>query len=715
MPGAVAFSPDDRLVTWLHSPDRTLDRRLFAHDLATGEVRALARPPGGGATEDNLSLEERLRRERQRELGVGVTRYQWARDVPRMLVPLPGGVHVLDPPGYDDLCPVAGGDGGPAVLDSRLSPDGRWVAYVRDAELWVVPADGGAPARQLTSGAAGTGRTHGLAEFVAQEEMHRSAGFWWSRDSRRLAFTEVDETHIPVYRIVHQGSDQVGEGAQEDHRYPFAGRANARVRLAVVGVDGVDGGDPGWREPVWMDLGGDDDAYLARVHWLPDGGLVAEVENREQTRVDLVRLDPATGAARLLHRETTDVWINLHDLFRPLEGGGFLWASERTGFCHLEVRDAEGGLVRVLTGGDWMVESVVAVSEGGDGGGGGAVWFTGTRDGPTERHLYRVPLAGGEPSRLTAEPGVHLVVADHGHRWFVDTHSSAARPPTLTLRSLDDGSLVRTLHDEPDPRVAVLALEPPELTTIETRDGATLHAAVYRPPGEGPFPTVLSVYGGPGVQRVVDSWAVTVSLRAQHLRSLGFLVVAADNRGGAGRGLAFEGAVRWDLGRLEVLDQVDVVHALVASGLADPDRVGIYGWSYGGYLAAMALARAPETFHAAVAGAPVTSWDGYDTHYTERYMGTPAANPDGYERSSVMHHASGIAGRLMLVHGLIDENVHFRHTARLLNRLVAERVPAELLLFPDERHVPRRQADRVYMEERITAFLLAALGVAAPG
>ena len=699
VPGAVAFSPDDRLVTWLHSPEGTLDRRLFALDVATGQVRPLARPPGGGAPEEHRTREEKRRRERQRERGVGVTRYHWARDAPRLLVPLPGGVHVLDPPGYDALRLVVPGP----VLDPTLSPDGRWVAYVRDAEVWVAPADGDGEPRQLTTGAAGTGRTHGLAEFVAQEEMDRPAGYWWSRDSTMVAFTEVDETHIPVYRIVHQGSDQVGEGAQEDHRYPFAGEANARVRLAVVGIDGGD--------PVWMDLGGDEDAYLARVDWLPGAGLVAQVENRAQTRLDLVRLDPATGAAQVLLTETSDVWINLHDLFRPLDGGGFLWASERTGFRHLELRDAGGGLVRVLTGGDWLVESVVGVREGPD----GAVWFTGTRDGPTERHLYRVPLAGGEPERLTPEPGVHVVIGDHGQRWFVDVHGSAARPFTATLRSLEDGSVLHAVHDRPDPRVAALALDPPELTTVQTRDGVTLHAAVYRPEGDGPFPTVLSVYGGPAVQRILDNWAVTVSMRAQYLRSLGFLVVAADNRGGSGRGQAFEAAVRWDLGRLEVQDQVDVVRHFVALGLADPGRVGIYGWSYGGYLSAMALARAPETFHAAVAGALVTAWDGYDTHYTERYMGTPAANPEGYRESSVMEHAGRITGRLLLVHGLIDENVHFRHTARLLNRLVAERVPAELLLFPDERHVPRREADRVYMEERIAAFLLDALGPAGPG
>ena len=236
-----------------------------------------------------------------------------------------------------------------------------------------------------------------------------------------------------------------------------------------------------------------------------------------------------------------------------------------------------------------------------------------------------------------------------------------------------------------------------------------LHAAVWVPEGSGPFPTVVSVYGGPHAQRVTDSWLVTARLREQLRRQMGYLVVTADNRGSWGRGLAFEGAVRHDLGNLEVRDQVAVVRELARRGLADGSRVGIFGWSYGGYLSAMALARDPEVFSVAVAGAPVTAWDGYDTHYTERYMGLPAENTEGYRRSSVMTHVDALRGHLLVVHGLIDENVHFRHTARLAGALNRARKPYELLLFPDERHLPRREEDRVYLEERVVGYLCAHL------
>ena len=484
---------------------------------------------------------------------------------------------------------------------------------------------------------------------------------------------------------------------------------------------------------MWADLPGLADGYLARVDWFDDGALAVQVLDRDQTRLEVVRVAPGTGRATTLVVEESDVWVNVHDCFRALPGGRFLWASERSGFRHLEVREADGSLARVLTSGRWMVDAVVGLraehdepagdEPAGDertgderAGDGPAVWFTGTADEVTERHLYRVPLASGgssddageaRPVRLTDAAGTHAVVVDHRCARFLDVHHSLTAPPTVALRSLADGSLQRVVFDDADPRVAELSLVPPELTTVATRDGETLHAALYRPDGDGPFPTVVAVYGGPHAQLVTDSWARTVALRAQHLRGLGYLVVSVDNRGSWGRGLAFEGAVKHDLGDLEVRDQVDALADLAGRGLVDRTRVVIYGWSYGGYMAAMCLAREPEVFRAAVAGAPVTSWDGYDTCYTERYMGTPEQNPDGYERSSVMTHVAGIRGALMVVHGLIDENVHFRHTARLLNALVRERIESELVLFPDERHVPRSEADRVFMEQRVAEFLTA--------
>ncbi|MGI8916629.1 MAG: DPP IV N-terminal domain-containing protein [Chloroflexota bacterium] len=694
IPSDLAFSADDRCVTYLWSAEGNLTKQLYALDLASGEQRLLLAAQGGGTTDQNVTPEEALRRERQRQRAHGVTQYTWAAHADRLIVPLPDGLYLLD--GLDAVPRLlVGGSGGP-IIDPQPSPDGRLVAFVRDDELYVVPATGGPP-YQVTQGARGQGKAHGLAEYIAQEEMGRLHGHWWSDDGAMLAFTEVDESEIPLYRIVHQGKDGVGEGAQEDHRYPFAGGANARVRLGVVGAGGGD--------PVWLDHTCWPHEYLARVDWSPNGALYVQVQNREQNELALLRYDVASGTGRVLLIERSDIWINLHDMFRPLQDGGFLWASERSGFQHLYRYDDSGQQGQALTAGAWMVEAVIHVDEQQR-----LVFFTATRDSVLERHLHTVSLdAEGEtaPRRLTSGAGMHAVVADHSGKQFIEVYQTLTTPPIVMLRSLADGSALRTVFDRPDPRVAQLSLQPPDLVTVLSRDGVALHGALYRPPssfGPGPFPTIVSVYGGPHAQMVSRSWTMMVQMRAQYLRSLGFLVFTLDNRGSARRGLAFEGAIKRHLGNVEVDDQVDGVRWLVHAGFADPQRVGIYGWSYGGYMAALCLLKAPETFQAAVAGAPVTSWDGYDTHYTERYMGTPQSNPAGYAGSSVLQHVAGLRGHLMLVHGLVDENVHFRHTARLINALIAARKPYDLLLFPNERHMPRAMADRVYTEERIAAF-----------
>ena len=699
VPTNFTFAPDSNNIAYLYSEESSLVRQLFIHDPETGQRRQLVLPPNEGTTEETISHEEALRRERQRERGLGITSYHWHKNG-QLLIPLKGGIYVQDGDSQP-LRQLVSGEDGPC-LTPRFSPDGNWIAFVRDAELYIVAADGGDP-EQITEGARGTGKTHGLAEFVAQEEMARYMGFWWSPDSQSLAFQEVDETHIPIYRIVHQGKDSVGEGAQEDHRYPFAGQPNAKVRLGVVGRKGGD--------PVWMDLGADEDIYLARVNWLPDGRLTAQRLNRLQTQLDLLVFDPFIGKSTLLIQEQSDIWINIHNHFRPLRksaehGASFLWASERTGFMHLYLLDENGEVQRPLTSGDWMIDHVVGIDEANQ-----TIYFTATRATPLESHLYAVGFDGGEPRQITTEPGMHNIIIDNQFERFIDVMSNGQQPYTITLNRTNDGELIHTLHQPNDPRLETLNLPAPQIVSLPTRDGVTLYGAIYKPEGDGPFPTIVSVYGGPHAQRVTNNWFPTINMRAQYLVQQGFLVFVLDNRGSARRGLAFESPLRHNMGDIEVQDQVDGVQWLIEQGLTDPQRVGMYGWSYGGYMTLMCLMRAADTFKVGVAGAPVTHWDGYDTCYTERYMGLPQTNPSGYETSSVLAHVDNLQGNLLLVHGMIDENVHFRHTARLVNALIKARKPYDLMMFPNERHSPRGLADRVYMEERIRDYFLTHLGV----
>ena len=671
IPGKLSFSPDGRLLTYLHAADGGLARVLHAMDVATGATRVLFSAPGGGVTDANVSREEALRRERQRLRETGVTHYAWSETGATLLVPI-GGDAWAGPEGSLRL--VARG-----AVDPHLSPDGSRVAFVRDGELHVAEVAGGE--RRLTHDAQ-PGVTNGLAEYVAQEEMGRFSGFWWSRDGRFLAYEQADDRHIPEYVIPHLGTDAP---VFERHRYPFAGADNVRVKLGVVPVAGG--------STAWMDLG--DFEYLARAAWHPDGRLFAQLQSRDQKRLELRAFDPATGKGTTLLVEESDLWINLHNDLRFVpDTGEFLWASERSGFKHLELRRSDGSLARILTSGEWAVDYALGLDPKGR-----RVAFSAAHP-ATEWNVFVASLDGGEPVRLTKEPGTHGAVFSKDFSSWVDIHDSRTTPPSVRLRNPD-----RVVH----PSAAVdLPLVTPEPVTFRTRDGAELFGTVYRP-AKLPAPLIVQVYGGPHVQTAVDSWLATVELRAQYLAQEGFLVLRVDNRGSARRGLKFEGAIARRMGTVEVRDQVDGVNFAKSKGWVDGDRVGIYGWSYGGYMTLMCLLKAPEVFKAGVAGAPNSDTAGYDTHYTERYMGTPQDNPDGYREASCQNFADRLRGKLLLIHGMIDENVHFRHTARFIDALIKANKPYELLLYPSERHMPRGERDRRNMEERIVEFFKANL------
>lgn len=673
VPGKVTYAPDARSITYLFSPRGNLTRELWRMDLRTGEHGVWLSPPGAGVTEETVSREEALRRERQRVRETGITEFAWAEKAAVLILPVGGALFRWSDGG---LTRVAGG-----ATDAQISRDGRRIFFNREAEVW---CDDEAGTRRLTSGSA-PGITNGLAEFIAQEELERHTGYWPSPDGSLVAFARVDERHIPVYPIVHQGTDTV---EVEEHRYPFAGAANARVELAIVSAGGG--------SPVSIDLGPDGDMYLARADWHPDGRLFVQVLSRDQRRLELRAYTEEGGRGTCLLVEESDRWINLHRDLRFIEATGeFVWASERTGFKHLYLYDRAGRLLSQLTGGDWLVDEVEAVD-----GAGRQVYFGAGMETPVERQVYRVALDGGDEVRLTAGSGVHDAVFAPDFSSFVDRFENRAQPPSFTIRRMD-GASRGVLH----PAAAVdVELRTPELHTFRTADGTVLHAAVYRPSRAGRAPVIVSVYGGPHAQMVTDSWGLTVDLRAQMLAVHGFVVLKVDNRGSWRRGKDFEAAIAGNMGDLEVADQVEGVRWLAAQGLADPSRVGIYGWSYGGYMTLMAMMKAPEIFSVGVAGAPVVSWDGYDTAYTERYMGLPASNQRGYRESSVLQHVHRLEGKLLLIHGLLDENVHFRHTARLMQALSAAGKRYDVLLYPNERHLPRSEADRVAMETRILEF-----------
>jgi dipeptidyl-peptidase-4 len=695
VPGAFAFTPVSKALLYLKSETASLSRVLWRVELPDGTPRVVARPPGAGDTEANLSAAEKLRRERQRLRETGITQVIRAEKADVGIIPLQGNLYLQR--GDGPLEPITATD--IPEIDPKLSRDGTRVAFVRDDELFVIDL-ASRKETQLTRGAAG-GITHGLAEFIAQEEMDRSSGFWWSPDGKRIAYQETDERHIPLYTIVHEGGESY---SVETHRYPFAGGANAKVRLGVIAADGG--------ETRWLALAENesDDFYLARINWDGPTSLLVQILDRPQKSLRLYRFDVLTGARTLLVENRSDTWVNLHDDLRVIEATGeFLWSSERTGYKHLELRDRDGALVRILTAGDWPVDGVAALDEERR-----EVWFTAGRESPLESHLYRVALDGGEePVRVTHRRGFDRVTVSRDGTHFVNVSSSRNHPPVTTLCDRS-GKTLLTLDDAgTDDRIAELRLDPPALTEFKNRDGVRLLGAYYAPKSVAPgtkVPLVVMVYGGPHVQTVTESWGMTADLTAQYLSSRGFAVWRMDNRGSARRGHAFEAALNRQMGTVEVRDQVDGVAFAAASWPeVDVSRVGITGGSYGGYMTLRAMTEAPDTFHAGVAVAPVTDWDGYDTCYTERYMGTPANNTEGYKGSSVLTGVERLRGPLLVIHGMLDENVHFRHTARLTTALLGAGKPFQLLPLPDERHSSRREGDRKYVAERMADFFEEAL------
>ncbi|WZO97356.1 DPP IV N-terminal domain-containing protein [Isosphaeraceae bacterium EP7] len=699
MPDSFGFTPDGKSLTYLKPEGASLAKVLWKVDLAGGKPRVIARAPGEGVSERTVSPEEALRRERQRQTATGLAQVVRASAADATLIPINGDLYLQR--GEGELTRLTSTPS--PELDPKLDAAATRVAFVREGDLYVLDLATLAETRLTTRAA--DGLTHGLAEFIAQEELDRFSGYWWSPDGKTIAYQETDERHIPPYPIVHQGGTEV---SVETHRYPFPGKANARVKLGIVGAGG---GSTRWLELVVPT----EDFYLARVTWESPLSLLVQTLSRDQKQTILARHRLDDGSRQVLIEERAEHWINLHDDLRIVEGTGeLLWSTERSGFRHLELRDKNGKLVRTLTEGDWAVDptathagsrGVVALDSARR-----EAWFQGNRESPLESHLYRVSLDGGPVECMTNDAGTHAaaVSPDGEHRVVVS--SDRSHPPVARL--LDRAGAVRAElgRGDSDSRIAAMNLPAPELLEFRGRDGVRLFGAYYAPRSEAlrsgaGVPVVVMLYGGPHVQTVTDSWTLTADMKAQLLASEGFAVWKMDNRGSSRRGVVFEAALSRDMGSVEVRDQVDGVAFLkTIKPEVDLSRVGVTGSSYGGYMTLRCLTEAPEVFQAGVANAPVTDWDGYDTGYTERYMGTPQENPAGYKASTVLTRVDRLRGSLLVIHGMLDENVHFRHTARLTTALIAAGKSFELIPLPEDRHSSRRESGRKYELDRTVEF-----------
>ncbi len=581
-------------------------------------------------------------------------------------------------------------------MDAKLSPGGRYLSFVRDQNVHVRALPDGRERAITRDGGALV--TYGLAEFVAQEEMDRTTGLWWSPDDQRLAVARVDEAPVKVAVRAAIGSD--GTRVTEQ-RYPFAGTPNARVSL---GVHRLDGG-----RPVPVDLGPDKEAYLARVDWLDTGSFIVQQPDRLQARLDLRLVDATTGQSRILFSETSPTWVNLHDSLRPLaDGRQFLWASERSGFRHIYRWD--GAALQPVTRGDWSVDELLGVDETA-----GTILFTGWADSSLEKALYRARLDGtGEPVRLSAPGGWAEAVADRQGRTALVTRSTPMQPPEVSLLDIASGDsrVVAANRLEKTPYQPFAARHQAyRFGTLKAADGTTdLHWRMLVPPELQPgerAPVLVQVYGGPGVpQTVRRAWGPPLH---QFLAQQGWVVFQLDNRGTANRGRAFEAPIHRAMGSVEVADQMVGLGFLKAQPFVDPDRIAVYGWSYGGYMVLRLLTEHPGAFAAGVAGAPVTDWTLYDTYYTERYLGNPAIDMAPYAASAVTPRADRLADPLLMIHGLADDNVIFDHSAKMMAALQQAGKPFDTMVYPGQTHGIRDPGLQLHLWQGIMRFVDGAL------
>ncbi|HEV7500974.1 MAG TPA: S9 family peptidase [Vicinamibacteria bacterium] len=560
--------------------------------------------------------------------------------------------------------------------EPSFSPDGTHVAFVRGGDLHVV--DIGGHGEKALTGDGSADVLNGILDWVYQEEIYGRGdfkGYWWSPDSRRIAVLQLREARVPRYPIV---DDIVAQPRLDDTRYPKAGDPNPEARLAIV--DAVGG------SPRWIDLAryAAEEPLVVDVGWSPDSRrVVFQVQNRVQTWLDLDDADASTLRTRTLFREKTKAWVDRQaDGLLWMADGGFLWLSERTGWKHVYRYRGDGSLVGPVTRGEWEARTLHGVDEKG-----GWVYFSGTEHSAIGGDVYRIHLDGTGLERLSHREGTHTASFDPSFARYLDTWSDVTTPPQVRLHRADGGE-VRVVDADPVPALAHYRLGRPEFVPVRTRDGFPMEAMVLRPPDFDParrYPVYQHTYGGPHAPQVKNVWGSTTYLFHQLLAERGVVVWICDNRSASGKGAVSAWPVYRNFGELELRDVEDGVSWLRQQPWVDATRIGIYGWSFGGYMVTYALTHS-HSFTMGIAGGPVTDWQQYDSVYTERFMDLPASNPEGYRKSAPRLAAADLHGRLLLAHGAADDNVHPQNTMRFVYELQKAERPFRLMLYPRSRH-----------------------------
>lgn len=681
MPEQMKWTPDGQQLSYILRDDSGDRGDLWLVNAVTGEKHILISydqlmqlaPPVEEVTKDE--------RERERLRRYAVPSYLWSPDGKAILFSSAGKLYLYDL-ATQSARPIVPSRRG--LRDPKFSPDGKWISFVYQHDIWVVSLANGEE-KQLTRGGS-ENVLHGELDWVYPEELGIRTGYVWSPDSRRIAFLELDEHPVPTYPIANLVAVAAGVDLQ---KYPKAGDPNPKPRLGIVDVARA--------KTVWLDRVAE---YIPRFQWLDANRLAVQLLNRAQTELELMFAEATTARSQTILRECDPHWINLHNDLKFLKRADeFLWTSERTGFRHIYVYKFDGTLARTLTRGDWEVRGITGVDEAN-----GWVYFTASKRSPLTLDFYRVRLADGLPERLSEPSGTHRIVMNSKASAYADTYSAFTSVPVVSVRDIasNRSSIVHRAR-----AVTAYALVKPELVELTTPDGALVRGMLLKPaqlePGKK-YPVLIHVYGGPHAPVISNGWGGSRYLFHQYLVQQGFLVFYLDDRVSSIPGHKYEVALSRAYGPAALKDHTVGVNYLKSLPYVDPERIGIWGWSGGGFTTCFHLTHS-ALFKVGVAVAPVTDWHLYDSIYTERYMGLPEENPEAYKATSAVAAAANLQGKLLLVHGDADDNVHPQNTFQIIAALIKGNKPYDLLIYPGKTHSISGSEARIHLFQAITNYL----------
>ncbi len=577
-----------------------------------------------------------------------------------------------------------------------FSPNGTKVAFCRDNNIFYADLETGAEIQVTTDGKANE-IINGSTDWVYEEEFSFTTAFQWSPDGKRIAYMRFDESKVPQFAMEYFNNELYP--TPYVFKYPKAGEQNSSVQVFIYEL--------GNKQKTSVDLGNDPEQYIPRMQWTKNPSQLCITRlNRHQNNLDLLLADASSGKTRVMLNETNKYYIDIHDHLTFLEDGQhFIWTSELDGYNHIYMYDLSGKLIQQITSGKWDVTKFYGVDEANK-----LVYYQAAEKHPTEREVYVVNLDGKKKKCLSKERGENSAEFSKTYDYFVLNHSSVAVPPSYKVMNRD-GKETRVLEDNSalSKKFAEYQLNVPEFFDFKTSDNVELNGWMIKPSNFDPkkkYPVFMYVYGGPGSQTVENNWDSFMRMWFQLLAQKGYIVVSVDNRGTGARGQEFKKSTYLQLGKYETIDQIEAAKYLAGKSFVDAKRIGIFGWSYGGYMSSLCLFKGAEIFKMAIAVAPVTNWKWYDTIYTERFMRTPKENPSGYEDNSPVNFADRLKGKYLLIHGMTDDNVHFQNTAEMANALIMKNKQFDTYFYPNSNHGIGYGVKRVHLFTKMTDFVL---------